>query len=239
MADVRDIVDFLSVCQKHPPMERGEMAARAQKLKIVILDYHYMSESDPKAGPTFEQLDWPLDHPLLRRWRPQLRSSPAAQIPGRLTSDASSKFDIYPPLERVLEKLRLPLLAGETESIRTASSDIARVERVFLRKNYQDLDIEHVRVYVDFFTKHGRLMKGAFPHDSPAAPPGGIHTLHPWVLRRRWQIHHYDYLKMRCIVKGCKSYRNCPLKPERHDCWSVVGKKLLKKVFGERQQERD
>ncbi|KAH7413265.1 hypothetical protein BKA64DRAFT_703372 [Cadophora sp. MPI-SDFR-AT-0126] len=235
MTDVRDIVDFLSVCQEYPPMERGEMAARAQKLKIVMLSYHHKSESDPKAEPTFSQVEWPLDYPSLRRWGSKLRSCP----PGRLTSDASSKFDIFPPIERVLEKLRLPLLAGKTDPCRAAGSDIARCNRVFLRKNYRDIDVQHVSVYVDFFTKHGRMMKGAFPHDNPATPPSGIHTLHPWLLRRLWQFHHYDYLKMRCVVKECESYHTCPLKPEKHDCWSVVGKKLFKRIFPERLQEVD
>ncbi|KAG4413113.1 hypothetical protein IFR04_013730, partial [Cadophora malorum] len=158
MADVRDIVDFLSVCQAHSQVGRGEMAARAQKLKIVVADNHDRNENSAEAMPTFEQHDWPLDHPALQRWRPQLRSSFRGQNPGRLTRDESTKFDVFPPLEKVLQKLRLPILTGEIKSLKTSSSDIARHHRVYLRKNYHDIDTDHVRIYMDFFTKAGRMM---------------------------------------------------------------------------------
>ena len=49
MADVRDIVDFISVCQEHPQVGRGEVAARAQKLKIVVADNHDKNESSAEA----------------------------------------------------------------------------------------------------------------------------------------------------------------------------------------------
>ena len=49
MADVRDIVDFLSVCQAHSQVGRGEMAARAQKPKIVIADNHDRNENSAEA----------------------------------------------------------------------------------------------------------------------------------------------------------------------------------------------
>lgn len=97
MRDVRDIVDFLSVCQEdnYTEMSRGEREARSQKRIVVSLDFQGGKESDPKVQVSLNitrslgrllisgqtetaELHLPLDHPMLRKWR-----RPAAERRGR------------------------------------------------------------------------------------------------------------------------------------------------------------
>ncbi|KAK0122248.1 hypothetical protein ONS95_010499 [Cadophora gregata] len=235
MTDVRDIVDFLSVCQDHPPLERGETAERARKLQVVEMDCQGGREDDPRAEIIIDQLEWPLDHPLLRLWRPP----PPSRDSDPLCPNMPSGWHFDTRLVRVLEELRLPVRAGETDPINAPAlgTGPCRPRRIILRKSYEDIDVAHVEVFMDFFRKYGVHIRACLLRGSEAAPIEG--HIDPFTLRRRWHRHHYNYLKMRCVVPGCKPYRNCPLKPESHDGWSVVGKRLLKRVFGEQHQDVD
>lgn len=110
MSDVRDIMDFLSVCQDDDltQMERGEKEARSQKRTVIQLDYLNQRETDrdTQVGltlqkglrrllifeePVISELRWPLDHPCLRIWRQPLPERRGRRSPSSYSAQDGEK----------------------------------------------------------------------------------------------------------------------------------------------------